>query len=246
MKADSKTTVREITPDYPQAARVFESFGIDYCCGGKRPLEEACRQANVAVDTVLAALRRPLAAEEVLDGPWTSAALGDLADHIVLKHHAFVRQESPRLAQLLQEVRRRHETAHPELRRVDELFGALASELALHMLKEEQILFPMIKRLDEAWRADGADEASFRRIEFPIQRIMAEHDDAGEALSGIRSATTAFQPPADACPSFRALYQGLEEFERDLHRHIHLENNILFPRAVEMAKTDQEYGNAVR
>jgi regulator of cell morphogenesis and NO signaling len=114
------------------------------------------------------------------------------------------------------------------------------------MHKEEQVLFPLIKRLEGARRTDGVDGTSFRGIEFPIQRMMAEHDDAGEALRGIRSLTTALQPPVDACPSFRALYQGLEEFEQDLHHHIHLENNILFPRAVEMARTDEEDRNVVR
>ena len=246
MKVDSQTTVRDIALKYPQAARMFESFGIDYCCGGKRPLEDACRQAHVAVDTVLEVLRRPVAAEEVRDDRWNSASLEELADHIIGVHHAFVRRESPRLTELARKLRARHESAHPELRRVDELFGALATELALHMLKEEQVLFPMIKRLEKARQADGTSGASFCGIEFPIQRMTAEHDEAGEALRSIRSLTAAFQPPVGACPSFRAFYQGLEEFERDLHRHIHLENNILFPRAVEMARTGQENGNVGR
>jgi len=245
MKADSQTTLREIVLEYRQAARVFESFGIDYCCGGKRTLEQACRQSNVAVETVLEVLRRPAAAEEGLDERWTSKSLRELADHIVLRHHVFVRQESPRLAELLKKVRGRHETAHPGLSRLEERFTELASELVLHMFKEEQILFPLIKRLEESTQGPGGDGTSFRGIEFPIQRMMAEHDDAGEALSAIRSLTDAFHPPADACPSFRALYEGLEEFERDLHTHIHLENNILFSRAAEMAG-GRENGNVVR
>jgi regulator of cell morphogenesis and NO signaling len=240
MKLASQTTVRDIVLENPQAARVFESFGIDDCCGGKRPLDEACRQANVALDMVLEVLRRSRPVEEVLHDCWNSVSLEKLADHIVETHHAFVRRESPRLTDLLQKVRRRHATTHPELCRVEELFDGLASELANHMLKEERALFPMIKRLEEATRGDGAVGASFRGIEFPIQRMMAEHDDAGEALTGIHSLTAAFQAPADACPRFRALYQGLAEFEQDLHRHIHLENSILFPRAVEVTKTVQE------
>jgi regulator of cell morphogenesis and NO signaling len=246
MNLAPQTTVRDIVLENPQAALVFESFGIDYCCGGKRPLDEACRQANVALDMVLEVLRRLRPVEEVLDDRWNSASLEKLADHIVETHHAFVRRESPRLTDLLQKVRRRHATTHPELCRIEELFDGLASELADHMLKEERVLFPMIKRLEEATRGDGAVGASFRGIEFPIQRMMAEHDDAGEALTGIHSLTAAFHLPADACPSFRALYQGLAEFERDLHRPIHLENNILFPRAVEMIKTVQENCSAVR
>jgi regulator of cell morphogenesis and NO signaling len=246
MNLASETTVRDIALENPQAARVFEFFGIDYCCGGRRPLDEACRQANVSVDTVLEVLRRPAPVEEGLDDRWNSASLAKLADHIVETHHAYVRRESPRLTDLLEKVRSRHATAHPELRRIQELFHGLASELADHMLKEERVLFPMIKRLEEARQVDEAGGASFRGIEFPIQRMMAEHNDAGEALSGIHSLTAAFQPPADACPSFRALYRGLEEFERDLHRHIHLENNILFPRAMEMTRTVQENCSVAR
>ena len=241
MKADLQTTVREIVFEDPRAARVFESFGIDYCCGGKRPLEEACRQANVAVDRVLAELRRPVEAAEIPDARWNLVPLNDLVDHIIHKHHAFVRQESPRLTELLQKVRTRHIDAHPELNKVGELFDTLTSELAFHMLKEERVLFPMIKRLEEAGRSGSlTDGESHCAIEFPVRRMMAEHEGAGEVLSGMRSLTSGFQPAADACPSFRALYQGLQDFESDLHQHIHLENNILFPRAVEIAGTTRE------
>jgi len=243
INVDSQTTVRDIVLENPQAAQVFESFGIDYCCGGKRPLEQACRQANVTVDTVLEVLRRP-AAEEISDDRWNTASLGELADHIAGAHHAFVREQSPRLTALAQKVRARHGTSHPELSRIEEVFGELASELVLHMLKEEQVLFPTIKRL-ETTRSTG-EGMGFCGIEFPIQRMMAEHDDAAEALSAIRSLTSAFQPPAEACASFRALYQGLADFERDLHRHTHLENNILFPRALEMTNAVQESGCVAR
>lgn len=231
MSLDTQTTVREIVLENPRAARTFESFGIDYCCGGKRALEEACREASVSLETVLHELQQQDASAEVTDDDWRSAPLAELADHIVSKHHAFVRQESPRLTALLVKVRTRHGNAHGELGRVEELFEGLASELALHMLKEEQVLFPMIKALATAPAGTG----NFHGIEFPVRRMMEEHDDAGEALRGIRELTGQFQPPTDACTSFRALYHGLLDFEQDLHRHIHLENNILFPRAVGMA-----------
>ncbi len=245
MKFDSQTTVREIAQEHPQAARIFESFGIDYCCGGKRPLAEACRQANVVVDRVMEELERPSPAVE-LDDRWASAPLSELANHIVHKHHAFVRQESPRLTALLEKVRARHGESHPELSEIQGLFEGLAAEMASHMLKEEHVLFPMIQQLEETSRSAGPDAAAqFRSIEFPIARMVAEHEDAGAALSGIRSLAGAYQPPTGACASFQALYQGLAQFEQDLHRHIHLENNILFPRAVALTEAAQELQNAL-
>jgi regulator of cell morphogenesis and NO signaling len=235
MSVDLATTVRDIAVEYPQAARVFESFGIDYCCGGDQSLEDACRQANVNADALREALRRPVGAEDASSGNWVSASLEELTDHIVSRHHTFVRQETARVIELLGKVRAKHEANHPELNRIEERFRALASELKLHMLKEEQVLFPMIRQLEEASREADADTAAFGGITFPIERMISEHEDAGGVLRSIRSLTGSFQPPPDACPSFRALYLGLEEFERDLHRHIHLENNILFPRAARMA-----------
>ncbi|HYL76723.1 MAG TPA: iron-sulfur cluster repair di-iron protein [Bryobacteraceae bacterium] len=245
MNFNSQTTVREIAQQHPQAARIFESFGIDYCCGGKRPLAEACQHANVAVDGVMAELQRPAPSAE-LDDRWAFAPLAELANHIVEKHHGFVRQESPRLTALLEKVRTRHGELHPELREIQGLFEGLTSELASHMLKEEHVLFPMIQQLEETSRNAGPDAATqFRSIEFPIARMVAEHEDAGEALRGIRSLTGEYQPPAGACASFQALYQGLAQFERDLHQHIHLENNILFPRAVALTEAGQTLQNVV-
>ena len=235
MSVDLETTVRDIAVEYPQAVRVFESFGIDYCCGGGQSLEEACRQANVNADVLREALRRPGAAEEEdAGGNWATASLEELTDHIVSRHHTFVRRETARLIELLGKVKAKHEGNHPEVKRLGELFQALAAELKLHMMKEEQVLFPMIRQLEEASREEEEDTAAFAGITFPIERMISEHEDAGGVLRSIRSLTGAFQAPPDACPSFRALYQGLEEFERDLHRHIHLENNILFPRAARM------------
>ena len=238
METNTNTTVRSIVLENPQAFRVFEAYRIDYCCGGERPLEEACRHANVAVETVLNELERTAASEAVPED-WSKASLAALADHIVEKHHGFVRRESARLTELLQKVKVHHLAGHPELNRAGELFGALSSELTMHMMKEEQVLFPMIKRLEAATRNSAAAGSAFCSMEFPVRQMMLEHDDAGELLHGIRKETSEFQAPPDACPSFRALYQGLKDFELDLHQHIHLENNILFPRALEATKPVQ-------
>ena len=235
MSVELEATVRHIAVERPQRVRAFESFGIDYCFGGMQSLEDACRQANVAVAEVRDALERPPEAEMGAGEDWTTASLEELSDHIVKRHHTFVRQETARLLELLAKVGAKHKTNHPELDRLEELFRALASELKLHMMKEEQVLFPMIRQLEQASRDEAADIAGFAGIMFPMERMISEHEDAGGILDEIRSLTGSFEPPADACPSFRALYQELEEFERDLYRHIHLEDNILFPRAARMA-----------
>jgi regulator of cell morphogenesis and NO signaling len=245
MNTDRESLVRDIAAEHPQSVRVFEAHGIDYCCGGRRRLEEACRAANIAVETVLEELHQPPAVDQP-DRNWNQASLADLAGHIVEKHHGFVRQESPRLTALAAKVRSKHGSAHPELVTLEEIFNDLAAELEMHMLKEERILFPMIKRLEEASRSAPSSASAFRGVEFPIRQMISEHDGAGELLSRIRSETAQFSVPSDACPSFRALYHGLEEFERDLHRHIHLENNILFPRAMEATRVGAEETSVAR
>ena len=235
METNTHTNVRSIVVENPQAFRVFEAHRIDYCCGGERPLGEACRNANVAVETVLNELERTEGEVSAAED-WNKASLTALADHIVEKHHGFVRRESARLTDLLKKVKAHHLQGHPELNRVGELFEALSTELAMHMMKEEQLLFPMIRRLEEAPRNRAAAGSEFCSVEFPVRQMMLEHDDAGELLRQIRKETSEFQAPPDACLSFRALYHGLKEFELDLHQHIHLENNILFPRALEATK----------
>jgi regulator of cell morphogenesis and NO signaling len=235
MSLDLETTVRDIAKKYPQAVRVFESFGIDYCCGGMQSLDEACRRAFISVAQVREALERSPESQDDTGADWAAASLAELTDHIVARHHTFVRQETARLTELLGKVKAKHESNHPEMNRLEELFRALASELKLHMRKEEQVLFPMIRHLEQASREQDSEMADFAGIVFPIERMISEHEDAGGILREIRTLTRSFEPPADACTSFCALYHGLEKFERDLHRHIHLENNILFPRAASMA-----------
>jgi len=236
MTFDTDQTVREIAFRYPATVKVFESLGIDYCCGGKRPLKEACERAGVSLERageLLSSVEREASAGEE-DG-WTDRPLRDLTAHIVARHHAFIREEAPRLENLLAKVVGRHGQAHPELRSIQETFAALAQELAAHMMKEERILFPVFDSM-EARPPHGAVGACFGSVEFPIARMLADHDDAGVLTARIRELTADFVVPDDACPSYRGLYDGLAGFERDLHRHIHLENNILFPRAIEMEK----------
>lgn len=225
MTTDTHATVRQIAIENPASVRVFESLGIDYCCGGGRSLSEACERAKVPLDRVLGLLEG-LAAEPVSPEaqPWTQAPLADLTAHIVAQHHSYIRSEAPRLETLAGKVARKHGAAHPELYSIQEFFAAISQELFAHMLKEERILFPMLDRLETDGKAAP--------IDTPIARMLADHEDAGTLARRIRELASGFQPPDDACPSFRALYHGLEEFERDLHHHVHLENNVLFPRAL--------------
>jgi regulator of cell morphogenesis and NO signaling len=234
--------IRDIAVQHPESVRVFETLGIDYCCGGARPLEEACEKANVPVGKLLellGELGNDSGAPE--ERQWTDGSQLELTEHIINRHHRYVREEAPRLRTLLHKVVSRHGAAHPELGPIQKSFEALAEELLGHMIKEERILFPFIQQMEAAAGTGGAlPVGSFPSVEFPVSRMLAEHDEAGALTARIRELSADFQPPADACPSYRGLYHGLKEFEQDLHHHIHLENNILFPRALEMERSLQE------
>lgn len=239
MQVDTNKTVRELAVELPHATRVFETLGIDYCCGGKRPLSEACRHAGVPFETATAALQEAeiQQREKKLDGSrdWSDASLTDLIDHIQKRHHSYIREESPRLQQLFSKVVSKHGDNHPELPAARQVFDSLVSELAVHMMKEEHILFPYVVRMEEAvLQNEPIPPAMFGTVKNPIQMMMNEHDGAGDLLRQIRNYTGNLTPPADACTSLRALYQGLMAFEADLHEHIHLENNLLFPRALQV------------
>jgi regulator of cell morphogenesis and NO signaling len=242
MTFDKDQTVREIAINHPASVRVFENLGIDYCCGGKRPLEEACEKANVPIAKAMQLLRdlgtNSAPSEEQ---QWTDASFLDLTAHIIHRHHRYVRDEAPRVQTLLQKVVSRHGQAHPELSAIQETFVALSGELFAHMMKEERVLFPFLEQMEAAARTGGPSPVGcFPSVEFPIARMLAEHEDAGALTTKIRELSGDYQPPDGACPTYRGLYHALEEFERDLHHHVHLENNILFPRAVEMERSLQE------
>jgi regulator of cell morphogenesis and NO signaling len=236
MQATVGRTVGEIAIENPSSIRVFEVLGIDYCCGGKLPLHEACSRANIGLERVIRMLdHAELDAATPVGDAWTEKPLSELIDHIVEKHHGYVRREALRIAGLLTKVEARHGALHPEIASIEGLFLALAQEMATHMMKEEHVLFPYIVRMEHAVHAgDPLPGSCFSSVDRPIANMMADHEDAGALLSKIRQLSNEFTAPAGACASFVALYRGLEEFERDLHSHIHLENNILFPRAIEM------------
>jgi regulator of cell morphogenesis and NO signaling len=229
-------TVGEIAVENPNATREFEKLGIDYCCGGNRTLGEACVAAKISVDEALERLEKSMAATSPgASQDWQNQPLADLIAHITSTHHVFVREECPRIEALAAKVVGVHGGNHPELVQVQAVFAALAEELSVHRMKEEQILFPYVIRLEESNVAgESAPPAMFGTVMNPIRMMMQEHDGAGEALRTLRAVTRDYSTPDDACISYRTLYAALQGFEADLHQHIHLENNILFPRSVAM------------
>ena len=235
MKPDLNQTVREIAIEHPATVRVFESLGIDYCCGGKRTLKDACERAGVPVERTLDLLAQIEEHTPSEAANWAGASVQELISHIVGRHHSYVRSETPRLMTMFDKVVSRHGQDHPELASIRDLFSALTQELFAHMLKEEHVLFPYLEKMDAAVTlGEIPPPAVFGSVEMPISRMLADHDDAGELLAKMRVLSSGYSAPESACPTYRALYHGLEEFERDLHQHVHLENNILFPRALHM------------
>jgi regulator of cell morphogenesis and NO signaling len=226
-----QTTVGQLVVERPARARVFEKFGIDYCCGGKKPLLSVCQEKGLNADDVLGALNvADGAGPSGTEQDWGRATLMELADHIVATHHAYLKAELPRLDHLTERVTRVHGAKHPELEKVRGTFLALKAELEQHMMKEEMILFPLCRQLEAA---DGPVESHCGSVANPIRVMMLEHDDAGAALATMRTLTGDYVPPEDACNTYRAMLSGLAELEADMHQHVHKENNILFPRAVE-------------
>jgi len=236
MTLTATKTVGEIAAEMPSATREFEKLGIDYCCGGSRTLGEACVEANISIEEALARLEKGLASVPPDTGKdWQNQPLADLIALITGTHHVFVREESPRIEALAAKVVGVHGKNHPELLQVQQVFSSLAEELSVHMMKEEQILFPYVVRMEEsALAGEPAPPAMFGTVTNPVRMMMQEHDGAGDALRSLRCITNDYKVPEDACISYRTLYQALQGFEADLHQHIHLENNILFPRAVAM------------
>jgi regulator of cell morphogenesis and NO signaling len=238
-------TVREIALEQPSSIRVFERFGIDYCCGGRKPLSEACTAREIDMGAVIAALEAAAQTTAEVADDWTGKSLTQLCDHIIATHHAYVRRELPRLAELAEKVVNRHGAARPELPIIQATLGRLEEELTQHLAKEEVILFPYISKLERSI-GDGGERpcGCFGTVANPIAMMTQEHDGAGILLEVIREQSQQFTPPEGACPTYHALYGGLRDFEKDLHQHIHLENNVVFPRAIELeASCEDRAGN---
>jgi len=239
MSVITEKTVRELALEHAGATRLFEKLGIDYCCSGNRTLEQACYAARVPVDQVMRELevQQPMSPADSRDRNWPSEPLSDMVSHITRTHHKYTRDAIARLTPLFAKVCSAHGANHPELLELRDLFTGLAQELATHLMKEEMILFPYVLRMEEAVLEKAPIfPAPFGTVQNPVRMMEHEHDSAGNALRGMREISRDYAVPPDACVSYQSLYKALAELEADLHRHIHLENNILFPRAIVMEK----------
>lgn len=220
--------VGQFVADMPGRFRIFQDRGIDFCCGGKLPLEQACQEKGLNANQLLQDLvaYQPRAEDAAGLGDKT---LTEICDQIEATHHAYLRDTMPRLSMMAQKVANAHGPRHPEMLQVQQTFESLWEELQSHMMKEERVLFPSIRAM-EAGNSDACSHCG--SVQNPIHVMEHEHDNAGEALAAMRRLTRDYKAPADACNTFRALLAGLEELEADMHQHVHKENNILFPKAI--------------
>ncbi len=233
MTLSPTTLVADVAAAHPSTTRVFQLHGIDFCCGGRRPLAEACAEQGLAFDALRAELQAAIEVAPRDEISWQAAPLSELVEHIVARYHVWLRRELPRLSTLMARVLAEHGTRHPQLPEVAETLRALQADLEPHMLKEERILFPFIVRLEAAVDlGDAPDESCFSSVANPIRAMESEHEGVRALLLRLRADTQGFSVPADGCSSWRALYAGLAELEAELHEHIHMENNVLHPRAL--------------
>jgi regulator of cell morphogenesis and NO signaling len=237
MEVTPTSTVRDmVTADF-RAAAVFHGYGIDFCCGGRKTLEEACRERSLCLDEVLREVGKACRLADSSQPQYADLDTEALIAHIVDVHHEYVRRAMPALVAHVHKVAKAHGTTHPELLDVALVFDSVVREMTLHMGKEEGVLFPYISRAVQAAEAGGEPPvAPFGSVDNPIRMMEEEHESAGSAMALIRELTDDFTPPDDACTTYRICLQELAAFERDLHEHVHLENNILFPRAQAMAE----------
>lgn len=229
----TQETVADIVRQYPNSLAVFKKLNIDFCCRGNRPFNQVCAEMGLDPAELLNRIAESHDTGSGIPARADEWSLNFLADYIVEQHHTYVRRTLPELLPLLNKVVNRHGKEHPELIDIQDLFEDVASELTMHMHKEEGMLFPAIKTLVQAdLTGQKVSQFPFGSIQNPITMMEAEHIDAGDNTAEIRRLSNNFTVPSDACYSFQLLWQQLEEFETDLHQHVYLENNILFPKAI--------------
>ena len=231
-RIDTNCSVGALVREKPSRSRVFDRFGIDFCCGGKVSLEQACAKRGVLLDQIIEAIgaddsRAPENNQVDVD----SMTLSELCNHIEVTHHAYLRQELPRLDQMTEKVARVHGDKEPRLREIRAVFLELQAELVPHMKKEEQVLFPLVRKLEVS---TARPEFHCGSVNNPIHQMEHEHEHAGDALRRIRELANDFAPPEWACNTYRAMLDSLAGLEADMHQHILKENNVLFPRAIQL------------
>lgn len=226
----TQTTVGELVKDRPARSRIFEELKIDYCCGGKIPLAEACAKKGLEPADVLNRIQQADAeADDSAIADADAMGLAELVDHIEQTHHAYLKEELPRLDVMTRKVASVHGESEPRLHRLHEQFLAFQDELLSHMMKEEQILFPMIRQIEQA---EGPMQFHCGSLANPIRMMEYEHDSAGGALERFRELTDDYIPPDWGCNTFRAMCEAFAALELDMHQHVHKENNVLFPKAI--------------
>jgi regulator of cell morphogenesis and NO signaling len=232
-----ETHVAEIVTHNPAATRVFHRYGIDFCCGGKRPLAEVCQERQLDAERLLQEIAT-LAPGDAEEKDWSEAPLQTIVQHILDRYHSPLREELPRLSYMADKVLRVHGERFPAMiPPVAARLQELRMELESHMMKEERMLFPYVVTLEQSWKDGRSFPGSpFGTVENPIRMMEAEHEDAGRLLAEMRSLTDGYTLPEGACNTFRALFHGLEQLEKEMHLHVHLENNVLFPRAAELER----------
>ena len=237
MTITAQTTVGELVAEDFRAAAVLNRFGIDFCCGGKRTLADACGLRKVDAARVLSEVHAACTSSDEAAPRFNQWEPQTLVAYIVGNHHTYVRRALPIIATYVRKLAGTHGERHPELIEVERLWHDISDEMSTHMAKEEQVLFPYIVELaDAAPRGEVVASPPFGSIEFPIRMMEHEHDSAGAILARIREVTKGYTPPADGCTTYRVCFQELQAFEQDLHAHVHLENNILFPKALALAE----------
>ncbi len=240
MKVSPERAVRDIASQIQAAIPLFEDLKIDYCCNGQRSLDDACAAAGIPVERVVQSLERLLShapSNPDAPTPWIKKSIPELIDHILQTHHTFTKVQLQKLLKLSEKVSREHGSRYPDLIRLHGLLGTMAEELEGHLAKEEEVVFPYLRRLWDRSQNKDLKAKQFPKEVFqenPINQLVWEHGMTGEEWLEIHRLTRDYTTPVDACASYRALYQGLKELEEDLHKHIHLENNILFYRLKEM------------
>ncbi len=233
----STLTLAQIVNSNHKAASVFEKYHLDFCCKGKRSLAQACNEQELALSQVAGDLQEVFANAANGNADFDNMSLTQLSDYIVQTHHAYVKNEMPQIYAYLQKVSSKHGDRHPELYKIFQGFAAVKEEMEGHMKKEELILFPRIKEMEKLANSSGDQfQMNIGYLQSPITVMETEHDHAGAQLNEIRILTDNYTPPQDACTTYRLSFAALQAFEIDLHQHVHLENNILFPKAIEEFK----------
>lgn len=237
MNISNQTIVGELVAHDYRTAAVFKQHGIDFCCKGNRTITEVCDNKKVTDTTLINQLNEVMQTQTDGQIDFKSWPIDLLADYIEKRHHRYIIEKTPQLLQYLRKVASVHGEHHPELKEIEEHFKSSAAELAMHMKKEELILFPAVRKMMQTKQNNQLHETPhFGSVNNPIAMMMTEHETEGDRFSTIAELTNNYTPPADACNTYRVSFALLQEFENDLHAHIHLENNLLFPKAIALEK----------